>query len=192
MHSFFENCWFWLYLCFVWPRYAGDLATSHSRQIFQNIPFFVAVQPLLHVLLHCMMPPPVTLRKGSCWKRNGLKSQICISHGFDFSAKVPQLSCFWDFPDVTITEQRESQARALVGLVSSGSSLSSHVVWVVWVLEQRPRCIPGPSFLPVQSRSGVAKGQVGSGPGGDAPGSTCGTRSAWQAHLLCPEKMAPP
>lgn len=60
--------------------------------MFQNIPLSVAVQPLLHVLLHCMMPPTVSLRKGSCWKRNGLKSQMCIPHGFDFSAKVPQLS----------------------------------------------------------------------------------------------------
>lgn len=60
--------------------------------MFQNIPLSVAVQPLLHVLLHCMMPPTVALRKGSCWKRNGLKSQMCIPHGFDFSVKVPQLS----------------------------------------------------------------------------------------------------
>lgn len=112
IHSFLENCLFWLYLCFVRPHYAGDLATSHCRQIFQNIPFFIAVQLLLHVLLHCVMPPTVTFRKGSCWKRDGLKSQLCIPHGFDLSAKVPQLSCFWDFPDVTITEQGESQAWA--------------------------------------------------------------------------------
>lgn len=64
-----------------------------------------------------MMPPTVVLRKGSCGKRDGLKSEMCIPHGFDFSAKVPQVSCFWDFPDVTITAQGESQAQASMVLV---------------------------------------------------------------------------
>lgn len=54
-----------------------------------------AVHPLLHVLLHFMMPLTVGLRKGS-GKLDVLKSEMYIPHGFDFNAKVSQLSCFWD------------------------------------------------------------------------------------------------
>lgn len=100
---FLENCLFWLTLCFVQPHYAGDLAALHCRQIFQNIPFFIAVPLLSHVLLQCVMPPTVTLRKGSHWRHNCFKSQMCIPHRFDFNAKFPQLSCFWDLPDVRFT-----------------------------------------------------------------------------------------
>lgn len=60
------------------------------------------------------MPPTVTLRKGS-GKLNVLKSGMYIPHGFDFNAKVSQLSCFWDSLVGQFYAKRENLRLRLAG-----------------------------------------------------------------------------
>lgn len=139
-----------------------------------------AVKPLLHVLLHFVIPPTVALRKES-GKLGVLKSGMCIPHGFDFNTKVSQLSCFWG----PLMEQ----------FYVNRGNLRLRLCWC-W-FSQDPHWTAGrgicdldaltmSSSYPwalVSSCGDQVQRSKWTGLGGDAFRSTCGTRTAWQAHL---------